>query len=394
MQTRPCWIEIRPRALEENFRFLKTLTPADAELLVILKSDAYGHSLQICAPALAVAGVKWIAVTSLEEGIAARALCPGVRVMVIGGVVPGQGAELVKHDLTAVVWEPAQLDDIAAAAHTAGARPASLPVHVEIDTGMSRQGVSVEGLPAVLAHFAPDSPLRLEGVMTHLYAADESNGVATHAQLARLQQALAQVEAAGLYPDWLNVGNSAALLSGANKDIVALAARHGMKPMIRPGLALYGLAPRFEPEDEAQPAEVVASSSHLEPVLTWKTKVISLRSIEAGDVVGYNGTFVATEPMRLALLTVGYADGLFRNLGNRFSLLVRGQKAPIVGRVSMDHTVIDVTEISDVAAGDEVVIIGRQGGETITAYDHADAAGTIPWEVLTRISSRIERVAV
>jgi alanine racemase len=393
MQTRPCWIEIRTRALEDNYRFLKSLAPADAELLVILKSDAYGHSLDICAPALISAGAKWIAVTSLEEGIAARGLCSGVRVMVIGGVVPGQGAELVKHDLTAVVWEPAQLTDLEAAAQAAGVGPSSLPVHVEIDTGMSRQGVSVEGLPAVLAHFAPDSPLRLEGVMTHLYAADESNGVATHAQLARLQQALAQVEAAGLYPDWLNVGQSAALISGTNQQIEALAARHGMKPMIRPGLALYGLAPRFEPVQE-QASDVVAASAHVTPVLTWKTKVISLREIEAGDVVGYNGTFVATEPMRLALLTVGYADGLFRNLGNRFSLLVRGQRAPIVGRVSMDHTVVDVTDISEIAAGDEVVIIGSQAGEKITAYDHADAAGTIPWEVLTRLSSRIERIAV
>jgi alanine racemase len=394
MKTRPCWIEIRTRALSDNFHFLKSLAPADAELLVILKSDAYGHSLEICAPALAAAGAKWMAVTSLEEGITARALCSGVRVMVIGGVVPGQGTELVKHDLTAVVWEPAQLDDLAAAARAAGLGPASLQVHVEIDTGMSRQGASVEGLGAVLGHFAPDSPLRLEGVMTHLYAADESNGVATHAQMERLQQALAQVEAAGLYPDWLNVGNSAALLSGTNQDIVALASRHGMKAMIRPGLALYGLAPRFEPADEAQPEKVTASSAHLEPVLTWKSEVIGLRDINPGDVVGYNGTFVATEPLRLALLTVGYADGLFRNLGNRFSLLVRGQRAPIVGRVSMDHTVIDVTEISDVVEGDEVVIIGSQGNETLTAYDHADAAGTIPWEVVTRISSRIQRVAV
>jgi alanine racemase len=393
MQTRPCWIEIRTRALEENYLFLKTLAPPDAELLVILKSDAYGHSLEICARALAVAGVKWIAVTSLEEGIAARALCPHVRVMVIGGVVPGQGPELVKHNLTAVVWEPSQLEDIAAAAGAVGLGPASLPVHVEIDTGMSRQGVSADGLRAVLAHFAPDSPLRLEGIMTHLYAADESNGVATHVQLNRLQHALELVEAEGLYPDWLNVGNSAALLSGTGREIVALAARHGMKPMIRPGLALYGLAPRFEPAKE-QPADVVASSSHLQPVLSWKSKVISLRDIEAEDVVGYNGTFVATEPMRLALLTVGYADGLFRNLGNRFSMLVRGQRAPIVGRVSMDHTVIDVTDIPEVATGDEVVIIGTQNEETITAYDHADAAGTIPWEVLTRISSRLERVAI
>ena len=362
--------------------------------MVILKSDAYGHSLEICAPALASAGVKWIAVTSLEEGITARGLCPDVRVMVIGGVVPGQGTELVKHNLTAVVWEPAQLEDIAAAARAAGVGPSSLPVHVEIDTGMSRQGVGVEGLKAVLAHFAPDSPLRLEGVMTHLYAADETDGAATQAQLGRMQEALEHVEAAGLYPDWLNVGQSAALLSGASKEIMDLAARHGMKPMIRPGLALYGLTPRFEPGNGEQPAGATQAGTQLEPVLAWKTEVISLREIAAGDVVGYNGTFVATEPMRLALLTVGYADGLFRNLGNRFSLLVRGQHAPLVGRISMDHAVIDVTEIPEVAAGDEVVIIGSQGGESITAYDHADMAWTIPWEVLTRISSRIQRIRV
>jgi alanine racemase len=205
---------------------------------------------------------------------------------------------------------------------------------------------------------------------------------------------LEHVEAAGLYPEWLNVGQSAALLSGASKEIMELASRHGMKPMVRPGLALYGLAPRFEPADESQPDGVTAAGSHLLPVLTWKTEVISLRNIGVGDVVGYNGTFVATEPMRLALLTVGYADGLFRNLGNRFSLLIRGQHAPIVGRISMDHTVVDVTEIPDVAAGDEAVIIGSQGSETITAYDHADMAWTIPWEVLTRISSRIRRIAV
>ena len=394
MKTRPCWIEIRTRALEENFLFLKSLAPADAELLTILKSDAYGHSLEICAPALARCGANWIAVTSLEEGITARELCPDVRVMVIGGVVPRQGAELVKHNLTPVGWERAQREDVETAARTAGLGPQSLPVHVEIDTGMSRQGVRTDGLPALLAHFAPDSPLRLEGIMTHLYAADETNRVATHAQLGKLQEAQAHVEAAGLYPDWLNVGNSAALISGVRDEIVALASRHGMKLMIRPGLALYGLAPRFEPESDGQPQDVIAVSKHLQPVLTWKTEVISLRSIDAGDVIGYNGTFVATEPMRLALLTVGYADGLFRNLGNRFSLLLRGQPAPIVGRVSMDHTVIDVTDIPEATAGDEVVIVGSQGGESITAYDHADAAGTIPWEVITRISSRIQRIAV
>jgi alanine racemase len=139
---------------------------------------------------------------------------------------------------------------------------------------------------------------------------------------------------------------------------------------------------------------VAAALAALQPVMSWKTQVVGVRAVPAGAVVGYNGAFVATEPMRLALVAAGYADGLDRRLGNRFSLLVRGQRAPLVGRISMDQAVLDVTEIAGVEAGDEVVILGAQGGETITAFDHAEAAGTIPWEVFTRIGARVRRVAV
>jgi alanine racemase len=133
---------------------------------------------------------------------------------------------------------------------------------------------------------------------------------------------------------------------------------------------------------------------HLKPVLSWKTRVVGVRDVAAGASVGYNGTFVATEPMRLALIAAGYGDGLDRRLGNRMSVLVRGQRAPIVGRISMDQTVLDVTEIAGVEAGDEVVLLGTQGDQTISAFDHAEAAGTIPWEVFTRINARVRRVAV
>jgi len=180
--------------------------------------------------------------------------------------------------------------------------------------------------------------------------------------------------------------------------IAALASRHGMKALLRPGLALYGLIPQFDPQFEPpqspEPSSMAAARAKLQPVLEWKTRVVGLRSVPAGAVVGYNGTFVATEPMRLALLAVGYADGLDRHLGNHFSLLVRGARAPLVGRISMDQTVIDVTEIPLVAIGDEVVILGAQGGEAITAFDHAKVAQTIPWDIFTRIGARVPRVAV
>jgi alanine racemase len=401
---RPCWVEIHARNLEENYRYLTSLAAGDAELLAIVKADAYGHSLALCAPAAVRAGASWLGVTSVEEGVTARGLCPEARVLVIGGIFSGQGAAVVQYGLTAVVWEPGQLDELEDAAHKAGALPGSVSVHLEIDTGMSRQGVNMngpedgpnDGLDAVLTRLVPGSPLRLEGVMTHLFAADEADGRVTGEQLARLGAALERIEAFGLFPDWLNVGNSAALLAGNARRIAALAARHGMEAMLRPGLALYGLAPQFEPcsNTETEQKAFAAASSHLQPVLNWKTAVVGVRSVEAGAVVGYNGTFVATEPMRLALLAVGYGDGLDRRLGNRFSLLVRGQRAPLVGRISMDQAVLDVTDIGGVEAGDEVVILGQQGDETITAFDHAEASETIPWEVFTRIGARVARVAV
>jgi alanine racemase len=395
MPMRPCWVEIHTRFLEDNYRFLSALSAPHAELLAIVKADAYGHSLSVCTPAVARAGARWLGVCSVEEGVAARALCPEARILVIAGVFPGQGEAVVRHNLTVVAWEPWQLDELEGAALKAGLRAGSLPVHLEIDTGMSRQGVSLDGLAPALARFHPSSPLCLEGVMTHFFAADEADGAVTGAQLALLDAALAMVTDAGINPEWLNVGNSAALLAGRAREIAALAARHGMKAMLRPGLALYGLIPRFDPQfDPPEPPSMVAARAQLQPVLSWKTRVVGVRSVPAGAVVGYNGTFVATEPMRLALTAVGYADGLDRRFGNRFSLLVHGVRAPLVGRISMDQAVVDVTEIPGVAAGDEVVILGTQGDETITAFDHAQASGTIPWEVFTRIGSRVQRVAV
>jgi alanine racemase len=191
------------------------------------------------------------------------------------------------------------------------------------------------------------------------------------------------------------VGASAALLVGETVKISALAARYGMKAMIRPGLALYGVVPEFDPKfEQEEPKSLVEARTRLRPVLAWKTRVVCVRSIPAGAVVGYNGTFVATEPMRLALVAVGYADGLDRRLGNCFSLLVHGTRAPLVGRVSMDEAVVDVTDIPGVEPGDEVVILGTQGGETISSFDHAQTTGTITWEVFTRIGQRVPRFAV
>ena len=392
---RPCWVEIRTRSFEDNFRFLADVAAPHADLLAIVKANAYGHSLELCAPAAVRAGAQWLGVTSVEEGVAARSFCADAQILVISGVFPGQGADAVRHKLTSVAWEPWQLDELEKAARAAGGEAGSIPVHLEIDTGMSRQGVDMDGLSPLLARFDDGSPLKLEGVMTHLFAADEADGAITQEQLTRLASALERVRAAGLQAEWLNVGNSAALLSGQAAAIGGIAAQFAMKALIRPGLALYGLTPHFDPEFWAsEPASLAEAHRRLEPVLSWKTKVVGVRSVPAGALVGYNGTFVATEPMRLALLAVGYADGLDRRLGNRFSLVVRGQRAPLVGRISMDQAVLDVTEIPGVEAGDEVVILGTQGSETISAFDYAEVAQSIPWEIFTRIGPRVKRISV
>ena len=396
MPTRPCWVEIQTRLLEENYRFLQTLAAPQMELLAIVKADAYGHGLELCAPAVVRAGARWLGVTCVEEGVAARAVCPEAHVLVVSGAFPGEGKAVVANRLTAVAWEPWQLDELEGAARAAGLPAQSLPIHLEIDTGMSRQGVSPEGIAPVLARFGSGSPLRLEAVMTHLFAADEADGAVTRKQMVQMDKAVAKIEAAGLKPEWLNVGSSAALLAGQAATVAELAARWGLKPMMRPGLALYGLVQDFDPPFAAneEPEAMTAARVHLQPVLSWKTRVAGVRTVPAGSMVGYNGTFVTTEPARLALLAVGYADGLDRRLARQFGVLVRGRRAPFAGRISMDQSVVDVSGIPGVEAGDEVVILGAQGSESITAFDHAKATATIPWEVFTRIGRRVGRVAV
>lgn len=399
MPKRPCWVEIRTRSLEENYRFLKTLAPPEAECLAIVKADAYGHSLDLCAPAAVRAGARWLGVTSVEEGVAARAVCSEAQILAIGGVFPGQGAAVVAHRLTPVVWDAAQFDELETAARSASLAPGSLPIHLEVDTGMSRQGIGLDEIAPALARFTPQSPLRLEAVMTHLYASDEAGGPKTARQLSVLEEALRRIHALVQpenRPPWLSAGATAALLGGDANAVAELAKRYGMKPLLRLGLALYGLAPHFDPAftPGTEPAALSSAQAHLKPVLAWKTRVTSVRSIPAGAEIGYNGTFISSEPMRLALLAVGYADGLDRHLGNNFSLLVRGQRAPLVGRISMDQAVIDITETPGVEPGDEVTILGVQGGESVSAFDHAETTGTIPWEVFTRIAPRVARAAV
>jgi alanine racemase len=278
------------------------------------------------------------------------------------------------------VWTAGHLGLLEEAAVLHALAPGALPVHLEIDTGMSRQGAAVEDLLSLFERFSPASPLRLEAVMTHFHSADQRT--ATDEQIRRLATAVDVIAEAGLKPEYLSAGSSGDLLEQATAQVTCLAERVGARRMVRAGIALYGYPP-------------IGTNAHgLKPVLAWKTRVTAVRTIAPGATVGYGATFRAERTTRLALLPAGYADGLSRLLSNRGAALVRGQRAPIVGRVSMDQTTIDVTGIPGVAAGDETVLIGAQGEECITADDLAQATGTISYEVLCAIGARVPRVMV
>jgi alanine racemase len=408
--TRPVWAEISRARLLHNFGLLQQLASPDIRLTAVVKANAYGHGATLCAPWLAAAGAEWLGVTSVEEGVAVRAVCPTQRILVMSGLWQGEAEAILEHCLTPVVWEPFHLDLLARTAHNAKLPPQSLPVHLEIDTGMSRQGAAHGRLlEAILPQLFAPSPLRLEGVLTHFHSPDELDSPVTRDQIAAFATAVDTIFAAGLKPALLHAGNSTSLLTGHGLDTLrALAARHRAQLMLRPGLALYGYAPSIGPmassqmdkdwssgtEPQSGAGEGPAGQENFHPVLSLKSRIVSLRTIAAGATAGYNGTFRAAHPSRLALLPIGYADGLSRLLSNRGHALIRGQRAPIAGRISMDQTILDVTAIPEAALGDEAVLLGEQSTERITAEDLATLCQTIPWEILTSISARVPRVAV
>lgn len=393
--------EISRSRLVGNFQRLHSLLQPMSrsercDLLAVVKADAYGHGLALCAPWLAEAGAKWLGVTSVEEGVALRQLRPDARILVMRGLLRGEMEALVEAQLAPTIWDIEHLDWLAEAARHRAFVAGPLrrvPVHLELDTGMTRQGLSfdAEEFSAFLDSLRAVPVLKLDGVYTHFASPEMLDAEQNRQQWAAFEQAVEQIAAAGFHPQWLHAGNSSSVLGQQIAEpLAALAAKYGARCMMRPGIALYGYASRFTGERMAT-AEIARAS--LEPVLTWKTAVASLRTVEAGTKVGYGATFTAPEKMRLALLPVGYADGLNRKLSNRGNVLVRGVSAPMVGRISMDLTVVDVNNVPGVVVGDEVVLLGEQNGLHITADDHARWAETIPYEILCAIGARVPRVA-
>jgi alanine racemase len=390
MLNRPLWAEVSRHRLLGNYEKLRRKAGSHADLMPVVKANAYGHDVLVCAPLLANAGTPWLGVTSTAEGVAVRAVCPQVRILLMSGIFRGEAEAAIEQGLTAVVWEPWQIDLLEQATAVRGMPPGSLAVHLEIDTGMSRQGVRLEQMAGLLGRFHAESSLRLEGVMTHFSTPETISTIRPNPQLANLEAALTLILDRGLRPRWLHAGNSSSVIAGPDRRALkTMVSRAGARLMFRPGLALYGYVDRITQDGLSWGGE-----TGFDPVLSWKTEVTSLRTLKVGETAGYGNTFTAAGKTRLALLPVGYADGLNRLLSNRGWVLIRGQEAPIAGRISMDQTMVDVSDIPEAAVGDEAVLLGSQGGRSITAWDLADLAGTIPWEVLCAIGPRVPRVLV
>jgi alanine racemase len=386
------WVEVSERRLASNYRLLREAAGGDTAVLAVVKANAYGHGAAVCAPVLVRAGAEWLGVTDVAEGAAVRAALeaagvgqPGILVM--SGLLREDAEEVVRLGLVPVVWLREQMEWLAEAAGRLGMGPVA--VHVEIDTGMARQGMAPGAeLDALLAWMREETALRVDGVMTHFASSEVAGSAQTALQRRRFEAAIGAVRAVGLLPSWVHAGNSSTVDNqGAEGNLVwlrGLAASVGGQSMVRAGIALYGYC---------LPIEGVGLSEvrqGLQPVMTWKTRVIGVREVEAGETVGYNGIFCTSREMRLALLPVGYADGVRRELSASNAraggwAMVRGQRAPVVGRVSMNLTIVDVSGIEGVGLGDEVVVLG----DGVTAEDHARLAGTIAYEIVCGV--RVDR---
>ena len=363
----PTSVSVDLGALAHNLAYVRRLAPG-SEVLAVVKANAYGHGAIEVTRALQRLAVSRFAVATVDEGLALRQAGVHDDIVVMGATVPAQFSDLVAHRLTPVLF---RADMVQAFADKVPRAVRPYRVHIKVDTGMGRLGLAGVELPDLIGSSVFRTALHLEGVMTHLADADNENRQHTETQLERFQQSLEVLRQHGFAVPLVHAANSAAI------------AKHPAShySLVRPGLLLYGYhtaAPR-------------ALSGEVRPILTWKATVAHLHHIQRGESVSYNRTFIAPRPSRIAVLPVGYADGYNRLLSNRGAVLIGGRRVPIVGRVCMDMTMADVTDVPEVTIGDDAVLIGQQGKECITAADLAAWQETIPYEILCAIGPRVPR---
>ena len=390
---RPVWAEIHLSALADNFRAIRKYVNPPGErlreprkVLAVVKGNAYGHGAAPVAKALAKAGAEWFGVTCSAEGVELREAGVKNPILLMTGFWPGEERRIIEHRLTTAVTRCDQLPLLqrAAAAVSRSARRASKPVefHLKIDSGMNRLGIAPGDVDCFARQLAQCKHLRLGGVFTH-FASSGIFSPAIHGEQTEEQEkmffaALRRLRELGIDPGIIHLANSAAI--AARPDT--------WRDMVRPGAILYGYHPGYDPAERRAEFE---ARLPLRPVMSLRARIIGLRNVAAGQGVGYDSQFVTTRPSRIGVLAAGYGDGLHRSLGNRGNVLVRGKLAPIVGIVSMDVTMIDLTDVPEAPIGDIVTIYGTDGSRSLPANVVARGIGTVTSDLLCAVSKRVPR---
>lgn len=356
-------------ALAHNLAQVRRSLPKACEILAVVKADAYGHGAAAVSRALVESGIARLGVSTVDEGVALRNAGLRVPILLLGALLPEQLSEAIASDLTPIIHDPEIAERLGDLVRS---KPTPYPVHIKVDTGMGRLGLRPEQVVSVLQSGPFKGSLVAEGLMTHLADADNLDREYTGIQITRFRRLLDHIASAGFSVPLVHAANSASILGHPSTHFT----------MVRPGIMLYGYA--SSPFGQTPP--------DLKPVLTLTTRVMQIRTLQPGESVSYHRSHIVTRPSRIAVLPIGYADGYSRALSNRGSVLLDGRRAPIRGRICMDMTMVDVTDIPGVQPGDEAVLIGRQGPQAIWATDLAAWLDTIPYEVLCMLGPRIARV--
>ncbi len=362
------WVEVYLDHLAYNIQQLKQKVGPDVKLLPMLKANAYGCGGPIVGKIALANGADWLGVELVDEALDLRRANITIPLLVAGPVADWQAEAIVSYDLRVTVRDEATVTALAACASE---QHKILPVHVELDTGLRRLGLSADEALALIQRIAASASLKLEGVWTHFASSDDPNIAFTQLQFQRYQAFLERLNEEGIEVPIRHVSNSAALIQYPEMRL----------NMSRCGETVYGLVPRRD----------LFKQVSLKPVVAWKTHLVRIQRVATGESVGYGQTWVAQRHSRIGTLPIGYADGYRRSLSNRAITLVRGKMAPIIGRISMQMAMIDLTDIPEAALNDEVVLMGQQGEHCVSAYDLAAWADTAEFEILVGISSRIPR---
>jgi len=387
LNMRPVWADVSLPALTHNFESIRAYVNPGSEkrrtprqVLCIVKGNGYGHGGPPVSKALEKAGADWFGVTCTEEGIALREA--GVRkpILILTSFVPGEEKRLLEHNLTAVIHRCEQLSQLESAAARRGKKKISF--HLKIDSGMNRLGIVPSSVDCFARQLAKSRHLQLSGVMTHFASSeafsDTVAGRQTREQEERFYAAVERLRALGIDPGIIHLANSAAIVTRPET----------WADMVRPGAILYGYHPGYEPVEQRLEIE---KRLPLQAVMSLRARIISLRDVPAGAGVGYGSSFVAQQPSRIGVLAAGYGDGIHRGLSNRGKVLIHGTLAPMVGIISMDVTMIDVTAVPGVEMGDTATIYGTDGKFSHPAHLVARSVGTVTSDLLCAVSQRVPR---